>query len=189
MKNMTRYFALVLGIMLLSACSNISSSSRSATPLPEYAYTPVEAHALMLENPEVVLIDVREPGEVRFDGNIENTQIHVPMMFVDTNNWNDNASTYAMRMNENFLEEMLQELKNRNVATSQPIMFICRSGIRGRMAAEQLRNAGYSQSYYILGGFNGYDPEGYPGWRPSGLPWVTELNRDVAWGGHRRSEP
>jgi len=56
-------------------------------------------------------------------------------------------------------------------------MFLCRSGARSHAAAAAAAQAGYSQSYNVLQGFEGdKDTSGHRnslgGWRVAGLPWV-----------------
>ena len=57
-----------------------------------------------------------------------------------------------------------------------PVLFICRSGGRSHNAAMLAMQAGYTQCYNVLEGFEGdKDAAGHRntkgGWRASGLPW------------------
>ena len=47
----------------------------------------------------------------------------------------------------------------------EPLLLICRSGVRSHYAAELAAQAGFTRVYNVLGGFE-------QGWRPAGLPWV-----------------
>ena len=56
-------------------------------------------------------------------------------------------------------------------------MFLCRSGVRSHSAAMAAAQAGWSEAYNILEGFEGdKDREQHRGavggWRKAGLPWV-----------------
>jgi rhodanese-related sulfurtransferase len=56
-------------------------------------------------------------------------------------------------------------------------MFLCRSGVRSHHAAQAAAQAGYSNSYKVLEGFEGdKDAQGHRntvgGWRFAGLPWI-----------------
>lgn len=162
-----------------------ATSAPSFSDIPVHAITPEDSYALLQEDSTAVLIDVRGPSEVRFDGNLDYTRVHVPLLFVNTEAWNEAANAYAMRPNENFLVEIERDFQRLGVTKDQQLIFMCRSGIRGEQAANKLREAGYTNVHFMLGGFDGFDPEGYPGWRDSGLPWVQSIKRDVAWGRHR----
>jgi rhodanese-related sulfurtransferase len=48
---------------------------------------------------------------------------------------------------------------------AEPLLLLCRSGVRSHYAAEVLAQAGYTRVYNVLSGFE-------QGWRPAGLPWV-----------------
>ena len=57
------------------------------------------------------------------------------------------------------------------------VMFICRSGGRSHNAAMLAQQAGYSEAYNVLEGFEGdRDAQGHRntigGWRAAGLPWT-----------------
>lgn len=47
----------------------------------------------------------------------------------------------------------------------EPLLLLCRSGVRSHYGAEVLAQAGYTRVYNVLSGFE-------QGWRPAGLPWV-----------------
>ena len=57
------------------------------------------------------------------------------------------------------------------------LFFICRSGVRSRMAAEAMANAGYGRCRNVADGFEGpLDANRHrgqvAGWKSAGLPWV-----------------
>jgi rhodanese-related sulfurtransferase len=59
----------------------------------------------------------------------------------------------------------------------EPLMFICRSGVRSHGAAEAALRAGWKETYNVLEGFEGdKDAQGQRGtvggWRKAGLPWT-----------------
>jgi len=53
----------------------------------------------------------------------------------------------------------------------QPLLFLCRSGVRSHHAATLAASAGYARAYNVLEGFEGENGEGRNGWRAAGLPW------------------
>jgi rhodanese-related sulfurtransferase len=68
------------------------------------------------------------------------------------------------------------ELRQRGLAGDEPLLFICRSGARSRLAAIAMTSAGYANCYNIGPGFEGpLDGERHrgsiSGWKLAGLPW------------------
>ena len=125
------------------------------------ALLPLEAHALMQNDPEAKLVDVRTQAEWDYVG-------HVPESVLIE--WNTYPSG---QRNPRFLEQ----LQARVAKTEAPVMFLCRSGARSHHAAAEATQAGYPNSYNVLEGFEGEkDPRGHRGalggWRFAGLPWV-----------------
>ena len=133
-----------------------------ATGLP-YAgdVTPAEAWEL-LNTHGAVLVDVRSPEELKFVGRVPDA-LPIP--------W---ATGLRLERNATFLAE-LQEA----VDPSQAVLFLCRSGKRSVFAAIAATDAGFSQAFNILEGFEG-DPDGQQqrghlnGWRFHGLPWIQD---------------
>ena len=124
------------------------------------ALLPQEAFELMQNVPGAKMVDVRTQAEWDYVGRVPGSvQIQ----------W----QTYpGSRPNPNFLNE-LQAQTDKEVL----VMFLCRSGARSHAAAAAAAQAGYSQSYNVLEGFEGdKDASGHRnavgGWRVAGLPWV-----------------
>src|SRR3979490_457308 len=125
------------------------------------ALLPLEAHALMQNDPEAKLVDVRTQAEWDYVG-------HIPESVLIE--WNTYPSG---QRNPRFLEQ----LQARFAKTEAPVMFLCRSRARSHHAAAAATQAGYPNSYNVLEGFEGEkDPHGHRGtvggWRFAGLPWV-----------------
>ncbi|HET7548769.1 MAG TPA: rhodanese-like domain-containing protein [Usitatibacter sp.] len=62
-------------------------------------------------------------------------------------------------------------------ARDEPLLFLCRSGVRSHHAAQAAAAAGFTHAYNILEGFEGdIDSErrrgALGGWRHAGLPWI-----------------
>ena len=123
------------------------------------ALTPAEAYELLQLAPGAKLVDVRSRAELDWVGRIPGaTEIE----------W----QTYpGHQPNPNFLGQ-LRHLVDREAL----VMFICRSGARSDAAARAAGEAGYTESYNVLEGFEGdKDANGQRnhigGWRRTGLPW------------------
>jgi len=125
------------------------------------ALLPAEAHALMQQVSSSKLVDVRTQAEWDYVG-------HVPESVLIE--WNTYPSG---ERNSGFLEQLQTQVAR----SDAPVMFMCRSGARSHHAAQAATQAGYSNSYNVLEGFEGdKDANGHRntvgGWRVAGLPWV-----------------
>ena len=113
---MKRIIPLLLAVLALAGCS------------PKYTYTQIsmdEAIAMMAENTDYILLDVRTPeefAEIRIPG-----AINVP--------------------NEEIGTDEIPELPDKE----QLILVYCRSGNRSKQASEKLTNLGYSNVYEFGG--------------------------------------
>ena len=124
------------------------------------ALTPAEAHEVWRNVPGAKLVDVRTRAEWDYVGRIPGaTEIEL--------------LTYpGNRPSTAFVPEL--ESKADKAA---PVLFICRSGGRSHNAAMLAMQAGYSEAYNVLVGFEGdRDAQGHRnttgGWRAAGLPWT-----------------
>lgn len=116
------------------------------------AITPAEAHALR-EAGAAAIVDVRTPGEWQHVGHVEGA----PLI-----EWPRDGD-------EGKLTRFLAELRER-YPPEQPLLFLCRSGVRSHYAAHLAARAGFAHTYNVLEGFEGaHDPRS--GWRGAGLPW------------------
>jgi rhodanese-related sulfurtransferase len=124
------------------------------------ARLPKAAHQLLQTAPGAKLIDVRTRAEWEWVGRIPGA-VEIELL-----------SYPGSRPNPSFLAELEQQ-----VDKEAPVMFICRSGGRSHNAALMAMQAGYTQCYNVLEGFEG-DKDGaghrstQGGWRASGLPWT-----------------
>jgi rhodanese-related sulfurtransferase len=122
------------------------------------ALLPAEAHALMQKGAK--LVDVRTDAELHYVGSVPGAE---------TIEWN---SFPEGQRNPAFLEQLAQAARK-----DEPVMFLCRSGVRSHQAAMAASEAGWAEAYNILEGFEGdKDEAGHRnvigGWRKAGLPWV-----------------
>ena len=120
---------------------------------------PREAYEFLQENPQAVLVDCRSEMEYLFVGHPMGAR-HVA--------WNDGP---AWDINPHFVGQV-----KRVASADRPIVLICRSGQRSVAAGVELENAGFSEVYNVLEGFEGALDEnhhrgGLNGWRKEGLPW------------------
>lgn len=111
------------------------------------AVTPGEAHDLNQAG-AATIVDVRTRSEHEHVGRVEGTELI---------EWRRDG---AQQPDPAFLERLAARY-----AKDQPLLLLCRSGVRSHYAAQLAAAAGFARVYNILDGFE-------QGWRPAGLPWV-----------------
>ncbi len=100
--------------------------------------TPERAQKLVASKDNLVVIDVREPSEYC------DKRGHIP-----------GALNYPYT--SGVLEARYEELPK-----DRPILVVCRSGHRSKLAAEFLRSHGFSKVYDMTGGMNAWQGETAP---------------------------
>ncbi len=123
------------------------------------ALLPEEAHEPLLAKPTSKLVDVRTRAECDWVGRVPNA-IEIE--------W---QSYPNMQRNERFLVQLEQ-----SISKQVPVFFICRSGGRSSAAAAAATQAGFTDCYNVLEGFEGdKDEAGHRGlkngWQAKKLPW------------------
>lgn len=123
------------------------------------ALLPEEAYDILRSAPGAKLVDVRTRAELDWVGKIHSA-VEIE--------W----TTYpGMRPNPNFMAQLEQQVEKEAL-----VLFICRSAARSHSAAIAATQAGYSDCYNVLEGFEGdKNSENrrntLGGWRAAGLPW------------------
>jgi rhodanese-related sulfurtransferase len=115
------------------------------------AVTPAEAWALQGLGAARIL-DVRTLPEWQFVGHVPD----VPLIV-----WPRDGEGEALRA---FLAKVQETFD-----PTEPLLFLCRSGVRSHCAAELATRAGFAKAYNVLEGFEGTGIGN--GWRAAGLPW------------------
>jgi rhodanese-related sulfurtransferase len=128
------------------------------------AFLPAEAFELLQLDPSVRLVDVRTRAELDWVGRpvIDTAQYsHIE--------WIQYPGSVP---NTAFMQQL------REVATPDtPILFLCRSAARSKLAAVVAQKEGFSKAFDLLEGFEGdKDGQGHrktvSGWCFRGLPWL-----------------
>jgi rhodanese-related sulfurtransferase len=123
------------------------------------AVTPEEAWLLQRAG-AATIVDVRTRAEWELVGHVPGTPL------VEWRRYGEESP------NPGFLDE-LDDIASRD----EPLLFLCRSGVRSHHAAQAAAQAGFARAYNILEGFEGdLDDDRrrgtLGGWRRAGLPWV-----------------
>ena len=124
------------------------------------ALTPQEAYEIWQHAPAAKLVDVRTRAELDYVGRIPGA-VEIELLTYPGN-----------RPNSSFENELTQQVDRESL-----VMFICRSGGRSHNAAMMAMQAGYTEAYNVLEGFEGdKDAAGHRntkgGWRKADLPWT-----------------
>ena len=125
----------------------------------EGALYPDEAYEILQSAPGAKLVDVRTRAELDWVGRVPGA-VEIE--------W---ATYPGMKPNPHFITQLEQQIDKEAL-----VIFICRSGVRSNAAAAFATQAGYSDCYNVLEGFEGEkNADGHRntlgGWRVSELPW------------------
>lgn len=165
------------------------SKASAQTTLDLYA-TATEAWDMLQQDSRAILVDVRDPVEVKFTGFATPTDIHIPFMVADPQEWNSMKSSWGMVKNPDFEAQLTDKLSQLGASKDSTIIVMCRSGSsRSAPAVNMLAAKGFSNVWTVVDGFEGGTlKEGNSkgvravnGWRNSGLPWSYKIDSAVAW--------
>jgi rhodanese-related sulfurtransferase len=128
------------------------------------AVSPAEGFELLQLDPRTRLIDVRTRAELDWVGRPligDGQYAHVE--------WTRYPGAVP---NLEFLQQLAQ-----HATPDTPVLFLCRSAARSKLAAIAAAQAGFTQAFDLLEGFEGdKDSQGHrktvSGWCFRGLPWI-----------------
>ena len=130
---------------------------------------PNAAWNLLAQEVGANLVDVRTDAEWNYVGVPDIAGLDKPLIKVS---W---KLFPAMQVNTDFVDTLATQITDKK----QPLLFLCRSGIRSKSAAAEMTKAGYTQCYNITEGFEGDRDEAHHrgrrgGWKLRGLPWTQD---------------
>lgn len=119
--------------------------------------SPQEARQGMEQDPNTLVVDVREPGGVAETGAIPGS-VNVPL------------GELAIKADQELPEQMRdQRLQDR----SQPVITTCAAGGQAALAAKTLKDMGFTNVRYIDGGMGGWTEAGLPTERSGGSAMLS----------------
>lgn len=159
----------------------------AAKQTPQALYvTAREAFEALQARGDVLLIDVRTPGETVFSGLASQTTRNIPYLVIeDGHAFDADAHRYKLVANPDFPKAVEQLIAARKLGPDAVLILYCSYGDRSAKAASLLANSGYGRVYSIVDGFEGDPrsprPADQPGWKDAGLPWSFDLTEDQAY--------
>ena len=184
----------LVGILVTFSLSQIGMAvagevDPAAVPAPKQTisknYLTSKEAATLKQNmgAKALMIDVRTPAEIEYVGVADSVDANIPYMMDDYGVWDDKKSRFMMAPNSGFLSKVNDIESKSGLDKSTPVIVMCRSGDRSARAADLLTQAGYTQVYSVVDGFEGDmakegDNKGrraVNGWKNAGLPWSYNL--------------
>jgi rhodanese-related sulfurtransferase len=180
LKTTLRTFALALGLALIASPALAADAPRNKQTKLGLYLTPGEAAALVkAERAKVLFLDIRTRAEVQFVGYSEEIDAVVPL--AEIGGWDEKASRFKLELNPSFRQSVEALLATKGLGKSDKIVLMCRSGDRSTVATNLLAEAGFTQVYSQIEGFEGdVSPDGkrtVNGWKNAGLPWSYRLDK------------
>jgi len=177
-------FGWILGAVALVGASNPPKDTRKHTKLAKYV-TAAEAYDKWQADPgKVQILDVRTPEEYAFVG-------HAPMAHnipsrLWAGKWDAQKGKFVLKENLDFVAQVKKQFP-----VNATILVMCRSGHRSAAAVNQLAEAGFTNIYNIIDGFEGdmvkekNSPQNgkrmVNGWKNSHLPWTYSMTPDLIY--------
>ena len=159
--------------------------------IPEYKQTNAEHYVtskeayevIQTEENKILFLDVRTRSEIAHIGMPTVADANVPfMLMAEPMTWNDEWGSFKMTSNPNFLNTVKQRLEEKGLNRDDKIFLMCRSGGRSASAADLLNEAGFTNVYSVVDGFEGdmakNGERSLNGWKNSNLPWSYQLDKN-----------
>ena len=166
------------------SATRLEVPAKKQTTLGLYV-TAQQAYEMWKADPATVnIIDVRTPEEYIFVGHAAMAR-NIPLLFIEYQ-WDTEKDEPKIRPNPDFGPAV----KSR-YALADRLFLMCRSGGRSALAVNALAQAGFTNVYNIVDGFEGdvVAEEGSlylgkrmkNGWKNSGSPWTYDDDLDLLW--------
>lgn len=152
------------------------------TKLGKYLTAKEAAELVKNERVKTLFVDVRTRGEMQFVGMTHEIDGQVP--FVEMNEfgeWDEANNRFKLDPNPAFSQGVEKLLVAKGLGKADRVIVMCRSGDRSARAINLLADAGFSNVWNQLEGFEGdLSKEGrrdVNGWKNAGLPWTYKLDK------------
>lgn len=175
---------------LLFVMSFINAYAVDKKDIPEYKQTRAERYLtskeayeeIQVEEHKILFLDVRTRAEVEVVGMPTVADANVPyMLMAEPMTWNDEWGSFKMVRNQNFLAAVKERLKEKGLTRDDKVFLMCRSGGRSASAADLLSEAGFTNVFSVVDGYEGDKAKNgkrtLNGWKNSDLPWSYKLDK------------
>ena len=175
---------------LLFVMSFINAYAVDKKDIPEYKQTRAERYLtskeayeeIQVEEHKILFLDVRTRAEVEVVGMPTVADANVPyMLMAEPMTWNDNWGSFKMVRNQNFLAAVKERLEEKGLTRDDKVFLMCRSGGRSASAADLLSEAGFTNVFSVVDGYEGDKAKNgkriLNGWKNSDLPWSYKLDK------------
>lgn len=175
---------------LLFVMSFINAYAVDKKDIPEYKQTRAERYLtskeayeeIQVEEHKILFLDVRTRAEVEVVGMPTVADANVPyMLMAEPMTWNDDWGSFKMVRNQNFLAAVKERLEEKGLTQDDKVFLMCRSGGRSASAADLLSEAGFTNVFSVVDGYEGDKAKNgkriLNGWKNSDLPWSYKLDK------------
>lgn len=186
---MMRLSMFLRGVGLAIAVAAVLAGGARAADLPASKKTTLglymtasEASQAVASNASKVLfVDVRTPGELMFVGAANAIDANVPfVVLAKPTAWDAKNNRLMLVPNAEFVTKVEKRAVAKGLGKSDQIIVMCRSGDRSSKAADALAQAGFTNVWSVVDGFEGDLSKDarrdVNGWRNAGLPWTYKLD-------------
>ena len=133
-----------------------------------------------------LLLDIRTQAEIAFVGEADAVDANIPYLLADFSAWDDKKARFKLSPNADFVNKVGDLVAKAGLKKDATIILMCRSGDRSAKAADDLTDAGYTNVYSLVEGFEGDVAKDGPnagkrmvnGWKNAGLPWSYKLDKN-----------
>lgn len=135
---------------------------------------------------KVLMIDIRTRAEAMYVGMAASVDFLVPVLdFPEFWEWSDQRGEYVQQSNPKFVKDVEKRLSQMGLTKDDPVIVICRSGVRSNAASGLLFEMGFKQAYTVIDGFEGDTAKDgeqkgqrvVNGWKNAKLPWSYKLDK------------
>lgn len=189
---LTRPAATLLTLVLLAAMGKALAIDLDQVPTAKRSasgqhLTALEAAQMKQAAPQQVLfIDIRTRAEAMYVGMATPVDHLVPFLdFPEIWEWSEQHAEYAQMSNAHFVQDVEKRLTAAGLSKDDPVILICRSGVRSNSASGLLAQYGFKRAYTVIDGFEGDTAKDgerkgqrvVNGWKNAQLPWGYKLDK------------
>jgi rhodanese-related sulfurtransferase len=176
-------------------CLALAAHAIDITQVPESKRSASGLHLTALEAADMkqrlgnkaMMIDIRTRAEAMYVGMAASVDFLVPVLdFPEFWEWSDQRNEYVQQSNPHFVKDVEKRLAQMGLTKDDPVIVICRSGVRSNAASGLLFEMGFKQAYTVIDGFEGDTAKDgeqkgqrvVNGWKNAKLPWSYKLDKN-----------